>query len=133
MSNSILTGLVSKWKSLSLLSKIVWVPLLLWSAFWVWFNLVSGISEIAEHGIASLLFHLVMPTFIIAVLFVCWRWQAIGGMLMIALAGAMFLAFGFRNWDLTLILQAPIIAMGVMLIFGGMTNKSHSNGMVAAA
>ena len=44
------------------------ILMVVWGAFWIWFNVASGISEIPELGVTAFLMHLIMPALILVVI-----------------------------------------------------------------
>jgi hypothetical protein len=95
----------------------------LWFGFWAFFGIASGIGE---GGGSNLVFHLIFPTLIFAILlFVVWRWELVGGIMMIA--AGLTVAIGYpltmgKNFpvstsifmELTMVL--PALIAGVLLL-----------------
>jgi len=103
---------------------IAWVIILVWAAFWIFFNIASGFGEIAELGLTAFAMHLIMPLIILVLLWVCWRWELIGGILM--LAAAIFAFYFFNVGDprrdtlmLMVVLVLPVVASGILFILCG--------------
>ena len=65
---------------------VAWMILIIWAGWWIFFNVASGIGEIAELGMMGLVMHLIMPVAILVLLWICWRGELIGGILLIAAA-----------------------------------------------
>jgi hypothetical protein len=91
---------------------------LLFAAFWIFFNVASGIGEIGELGVMALIMHLVMPLLILITLYFVWREELVGGIAVLAQA-AIFVYF-FNLWDVTeltfLTIPVPLMLVGVLLI-----------------
>ena len=65
---------------------------MLWAAFWTWFGLASGIAEGLSP--AGVLVHNAVPgLFFVLLLLVAWRWEPVGGILLV-LAG-LFIAVAY--------------------------------------
>ncbi|GEM_PF-673797 len=107
---------------------IAWLMLIVWAGWWIFYGVASGIGETAELGMTGPVMYLIMPVVILVLLWICWRWELIGGILLIAAA----LVFGYLVFDiagsgqhpllqnlifLTMIL--PAIFSGVLLILCG--------------
>jgi hypothetical protein len=96
-----------RWIALGLL-----VP---WIAFWGWFNIASGISEVATDGVGALFGHALFVVVILAAGFVAWRWRLAGGALLILLA-----AFGqwffHPSLQVTAMLTLPPAVNGLLLL-----------------
>lgn len=56
---------------------------------------------------------------VVTLLVVCWRWELVGGILLIIAAVAMTFFFGhlYKFQSVLLMLEGPIALMGVLLIF----------------
>jgi hypothetical protein len=107
---------------------IAWLILIIWAGWWIFFNVASGIGEFAELGLMGLVMHLIMPIVILVLLWICWRWELIGGILLIV-AALVFFYLVLDNAQpgphpllqdfmfLTLVL--PTVFSGVLLILCG--------------
>lgn len=84
-----------------------------WAAFWVWFNVASGVTEMAEHGPGDLVAHGLLAVVILGVAFAAWRWRAAGGLALLATAVVFAIVFGF---GVAAILLAPPALAGVLLL-----------------
>ena len=89
------------------------VVLVAWGGFWIWFNVASGIGEIPELGVTTLLMHLIMPALILGVGYVAWRWPMEGGLSLFGLAALFAAVFGFK---IAAILLAPPVVAGAFLV-----------------
>jgi len=93
-----------------------WGLFLLWAAFWMFFNVASGISEVAELGPMGLISHLAMPALILACGYLAWRSPLAGGVALIACVALFSAWFGFRGWLLVALLQAPPLIVGLLFV-----------------
>lgn len=106
---------------------IAWLILVIWAAWWIFFNIASGIAEIGELGPMALITHLTMPLVILVLLFICWRWELWGGLLLILATLFAFYFFNIgdesRNPVQRLMMVAtlivPSLAPGMLLILCG--------------
>jgi hypothetical protein len=92
---------------------IVRAVLVAWGAFWVWFNVASGLSEAGIPG--ALVGHSVFAAVIVAAVVVAWRWERIGGLLLLALAVAIQLYIGPSGATVAMITLPPA-ATGAALV-----------------
>ena len=109
-----------KWLSLRNAARVLAI---LWAGFWIWFGLASGIAEKLTPG--GVLLHTAVPgLFFVLLLVVAWRWEAVGGALLVLIGLLMAVAYPilFRRLpaltifltDLTLALP-PLVA-GVLFL-----------------
>ena len=84
--------------------------LLLWAAFWLWFNIASAISE--DEGRRS---HVIFACIAAALTLTAWFLPRIGGVLMI-LAGAAAM-WDFHSSAAVMLLAAPGAIIGIILLF----------------
>jgi hypothetical protein len=94
----------------------------LWFGFWAFFGIASGIGE----GGRNIVFHLIFPTLIFAIiLFIVFRWERVGSILMIILglvvAVGYPLTFGRRfpaktSIFMELSMALPALLAGILLI-----------------
>jgi hypothetical protein len=84
--------------------------LLLWAAFWLWFNIASAIGE-SDGG----WWHIALAAITAALAVVSWFWPRIGGCLMI-LTGVLA-AWSFHNPAAIILLAVPAFIIGVLLLF----------------
>ena len=106
---------------------IAWLVLILWAAWWIFFNIASGIGEVGELGPMALITHLTMPFVIIAILLICWRWELWGGLLLVL--ASLFAYYFFHIGDagrnpiqglmMVATLIVPSLAPGMLLILCG--------------
>ncbi|HEX7343427.1 MAG TPA: hypothetical protein VF398_04125 [bacterium] len=94
----------------------------LWFGFWAFFGIASGIGE----GGSNIIFHLIFPTLIFAVvLFVVWRWERIGSLILIVMG--LVVAIGYpltmgRRFPVStsifmeLIMALPPLLAGLLLM-----------------
>ena len=89
--------------------------LLLWSAFWLWFNIASMIGERTgwQH-------HLKLAVITLGLTVIAWFWPRIGGALLV-LAAVLGASLFPNIWALTL-LALPAAAVGVLLLLAGRAN-----------
>lgn len=97
---------------------------ILWSLFWVWFGVASAIFE--QLDTAGRILHVAVPgLFFVVLTLIVWRWEALGGGLLL-LAGAAIcvaypLIFGPRfAWQVVLLvlltMALPPLLAGVMFL-----------------
>jgi len=107
---------------------IAWVILVVWAGFWIFFNLASGMAEVDELGIMGLLMHLIMPVALVLIMWVSWRWEIWGGVLLV-LAGILSVVFfnvtrssadAISALTLFVLLVLPALLIGMLLILCGM-------------
>lgn len=96
----------------------------LWCAFWIYFNIGSGIVEAGGLGWRSAAGHFALAAVILAAAVVSWFFEGIGGMLLVLLALALSYFYvipaGFftRNgMFLLLTLVLPALVAGLMLAY----------------
>jgi hypothetical protein len=53
------------------------------TAFWVWFCILDGLGDMQTLGVAGLLMMLPAALVCLALLYVCWRWEWQGGLLLL--------------------------------------------------
>ena len=86
-----------------------------WIGFWGWFNVASGIGEVATDGVGALFGHTLFVVVMLAAAVVAWRWRVAGGILLLLLA-----AFGqwffHPNLQVTAMLTLPPGVSGLLLI-----------------
>lgn len=100
-----------------------------WAAFWVWFNVASGVGEQHSGGWPSFFGHLAMAGLVIAVTALAWRQPFWGGVVLLVVA-AVF-AWRFHNpawlgvqWMVPIALLGPMIVAAALLFVGGL-DKAH--------
>ena len=84
--------------------------LLLWAAFWLWFNIASAISETEGSRV-----HILFACITAALTIIAWFLPRIGGVLMI-LAGAAAM-WQFHSSAAITLLAAPGAIIGIILLF----------------
>ena len=126
-----MAGIVNPGRQRSAFARgIAWLILIVWAGVWILFNVASGIGEIAELGPMAFVMHLIMPVVILVLLWICWRWELAGGILLLAATAYAYFLFGLhepdRNviqWQLMLItLILPAVFSGVLLILCGIAS-----------
>lgn len=80
--------------------------LVLWAGFWGWFNVASAFGE----GPSIELRHLALGVLIVASAALTWRYPRPGGLVLLALAVAGFVAFGPEPFLLATLIAPPIVA-----------------------
>jgi hypothetical protein len=104
---------------------------MLWAAFWTWFGLASGIAE--GLGPAGILVHTAVPgLFFVLLLLVAWRWQAVGGILLVLASLSIAVAYPlvFRRMPLPttifvlLTMAVPPLLAGILFLAHWRLNKS---------
>jgi hypothetical protein len=93
--------------------------LLAWAGWWIFFSIASGIAEMPDLGMMALLAHLMVPAEILITLYVAWRWELVGGILL--LLEVVFAWFFFDLHEpkalfVALALALPAALAGVLLI-----------------
>jgi uncharacterized membrane protein len=91
------------------------VLLVPWAAFWVWFNVASGLHEVRTEGMGAAVSHLAMAALMVAVVVVAWRLERVGGPLLIALA-----LIGARWFFYPHDLRVPLLLLGPPLVAGAL-------------
>lgn len=76
---------------------IAWMVLLTWGAWWVLFGLAAGIGHFGEQGFAGLLDRLVVPALIVLTLFLCWRREFFGGIMLIIVVAFSYFFYGLNE------------------------------------
>ena len=97
---------------------------ILWSLFWVWFGVASAIFE--QLDTAGRILHVAVPgLFFVALTLIVWRWEAVGGGLLllagVAICVAYPLLFGPRfAWQVVamvlLTMALPPLVAGAMFL-----------------
>ena len=97
---------------------------ILWSLFWVWFGVASAIFEQLDS--AGRILHLAVPgLFFVVLTLIVWRWEAVGGGLLllagVAICVAYPLVFGARfAWQVValvlLTMALPPLVAGAMFL-----------------
>jgi hypothetical protein len=92
--------------------------LIVWAAFWVFFNVASGIGEIAEDGWMALVMHLVMAVITLAVLAACWFWPLFGGIAAIGMGIFTYSYFNVAHQGafMFLVMVLPLLLGGILHI-----------------
>lgn len=114
-------------RTLRYLARVIFV---LWAAFWIYFNLASGIGESAALGIMALIMHLFMPLIALVTLYFVWVDELAGGVLL--LLEAVVYAYFFHSWDwpLVALLPLPLALCGVLLLVcwvDGRFSQAHAS------
>lgn len=111
---------------------LLWVArgiIIVWAAFWVFFNVASGISEITEVGWMALVMHLLMTVVTLAVLTVCWFWPLVGGI--VAMAMGVFTYFFFhvarQGAFMFLLMVLPLLLGGILHIVYWFIRRRHAS------
>lgn len=100
------------------LRRAAWLVLIPWAAFWVWFGVASGIGEMAQEGPGALVGHGIQVLVILGAVLLAWRWEVLGGTMLLILAG-------FGQWRfhpdirLAVILTIPPAIAGLCLVATG--------------
>jgi len=106
---------------------IAWVILIIWAAFWIYFGVGSGIAEISSLGFMALIMHLIMPVAILIILYISWRWPAIGGILLLLGVGFAWFAFNLNDPKriiVALVLALPGAVAGVLFVIIGLIPRN---------
>jgi hypothetical protein len=90
-----------------------------WAAWWIFFSIASGIAEMPDLGLMALITHLMVPVEILLTLYVAWRWELAGGILL--LAEVLFAWYFFNLHEpkqlfVALTLALPAALAGVLFI-----------------
>lgn len=127
-----MAGILSPGRQRSAFTRgIAWLILIVWAGWWIFFNVATGVGKIAELGLMGLVLDLIMPVVILVLLWICWRWELIGGILLIVAA----LVFGYLVFDIAgpgqhplvqnfmfLAMILPAVFSGVLLILCGIVS-----------
>ena len=98
---------------------------MLWAAFWTWFGLASGIAEGLSP--AGVLVHTAVPgLFFVLLLVVAWRWEALGGILLVLASLFMAVAYPlvFRRMPLSTTIFV-LLTMAVPPLLAGILFLAH--------
>jgi hypothetical protein len=115
-------------RSSAIARAIAWIIFIVWGAFWIFFNVASGFNELGDLGPMALVSHLVVPVVLVILMWICWRWEIWGGLLLI-LAGILAVYFfniitpGYEPVSSLLrffILVLPAFLVGMLLVLCGM-------------
>jgi hypothetical protein len=89
---------------------------LLWAGFWTFFCVASAISE--PEGLVAGLMHQLPAVVFVAVVALAWRYELIGGILLIAIAAVAFVFFRVYAQALVtgLVLLGPPCLSGVLFV-----------------
>jgi hypothetical protein len=90
--------------------------LILWAAFWLYFNIGSTFYWYGEEGLKGIVVHLAMVAIILVLFATAWFLELLGGILLIVLAGLTFYQWGWHRPMVALTLCLPPFIVGVMLI-----------------
>lgn len=96
------------------------VIVLIWVGFWLFFDLASIPHWYGEGGLSEAMIHIIRAPIYIALAFLCWFLELIGGLVLIALSLLAFNQWGLRGGELqvivTLIFCLPMLIAGLLLI-----------------
>jgi len=100
---------------------ITWVLLFIWSGFWIFFNVASGMEESKEGGFGMLLGHLLPVIVIVIIALIAWKFPLLGGTILIALAIFAYFFFHLnitttRGLYTTLTFPFPALIIGILSI-----------------
>lgn len=101
--------------------RVARTALIITTVFWFFFALLSGAKEYGGgmDGLMQSLPHALPWLGFIVIIFIAWRWELIGGILLIAVS--IFLAFHFNvfegNATEALMIITPMVMTGFMFIF----------------
>lgn len=107
---------------------IAWIIFIVWGGFWVVFNLASGISEMGNLGTMGMISRLVFSVAVLIVMWISWRWEIWGGLLLIlcGILEVFFFNLGRTDLDplsnllLFAIMGLPALLVGMLLVLCGM-------------
>jgi len=108
-----------------LLRKIIyWTPRLLAVLYALFISLFA--LDVFSEGysitetIVALFMHMLPTMAVVLMLLIAWRWEMIGGLLFILLAGAFLLFFGSGgDLDASLIVAGPLFLVGILFLISG--------------
>ena len=95
------------------------VILIAWAAWWIFFSVASGIAEMPDLGAMALITHLMVPVEILLTLYVAWRWELAGGILLlleVVIAWYFFDLYEPKALFVALTLALPAALAGVLFI-----------------
>jgi len=86
------TGLVLRWIARGILFAI--------AAFWIWFGIADGLHDAQSFGLMGFLMMLPAALITLAVVYVAWRWEFIGGLVLLAISllGGWLFYQNVRQW-----------------------------------
>jgi len=90
-----------------------------WAAWWIFFSVASGIAEMPDLGMMALITHLMVPVEILLTLYVAWRWELAGGILLlleVIFAWYFFNLHEPKQLFVALTLALPATLAGVLFI-----------------
>jgi len=88
--------------------------LTLWVGFWVWFNVASGIGEMAGSGSSvDLIAHGALALVLLGIGLVGWRWRRAGGITLLATTVVFAMVFKLA---IPALLLAPPATAGLLLL-----------------
>ncbi len=105
-----------------------WGLFIAWAGFWLFFNIASGIGEIGELGAMGLIMHLIMPALILLAGYLAWRSELLGGLMLIGAVAVFTMWFGWPDWVLALILDAPALLAGILMLVVWRGARLHDAG-----
>ncbi len=96
---------------------VVWIILWLWVAFYIFYSVAFEIAEMGELGWAPLLFSLPLLVAMLFMLYLVWRDEYSGGVLLIVFAITMFFFKVPNDAFFVLALKVPPLVGGILLVF----------------
>jgi len=103
-------------KLTEILRWIARVLLILWAAFWLYFNIGSIFYWLGEQGPSGTVVHIAMVGVIVVLLLAAWLFELVGGILLVLFALATFYQWGVHRPLVMLTLCLPPLIIGVLLI-----------------
>jgi len=98
-----------------------WILFIVWSAFWIFLNLVLGLGEMSTDGLPALAGHLLMPIVIIITALLLWRRLFVGAVILLAEAIFAFFIFSVDVTESTWVflfftVSLPAFAIGTLFL-----------------
>ena len=104
-----------------------WLPRILMILFIAFISLfaLDVFSEYSGFELLTALFmHLIPSLVLVAFLVVAWKWEKLGGILIIVLSIIFFFAFDvYESWISFLILVLPLVIVGVLFLISSRRKK----------
>lgn len=98
---------------------IYWLPRVLSIAFALFISIfaldVFGVGYSFWETVLALFMHLVPTFLVLIVLVIAWRWERVGALLFVVLAGLYLSRFGAESWSW--IIAGPLLLLAVLFLF----------------
>lgn len=114
---------------MSIRKLLYWSPRLLAVLYALFISLfaldVFSESYSITETIVAYFMHMLPTLAVVIMLLIAWRWELIGGLMFVLLAGAFVLFFGRGDdLDTSLILAGPLFVVGILFLISGYMSSS---------